>query len=264
MEPRLRQVVLAAHRLEPVLNELVGALTAWTGIASPEPYRDPGVAAFGLENAVVTVGDTFVEIVSPTGPGTAVGRHLERHGGDSGYMVMIETDEDADEVRARLGELGVRTLHESSHPDITDLHLHPKDVPGALVAVDVSRPPGPWRWAGPAWTGGVPEHAPGGVAGLTVAVPDPDTAARRWALVAGLPTPDKHSLAFGGGVQRVAFVPVGPAPDGGLHGPGGITEIALALPARSGGDDAPAGRPPLRVGDTTLTPLPLPVSPASS
>jgi hypothetical protein len=156
--------------------------------------------------------------------------------------------------------MGVRTVHESSHPDITDLHLHPKDVPGALVAVDVSRPPGPWRWAGPVWTGAVPDHAPGGLAGLTIAVPDPDTAARRWALVAGLPlpAPDEPGLAFGGGTQRVAFVPVSPAPGGGLDGPGGITEIALALPAPPGRDDAPGERPTLRVGDTTLTPLPLP------
>src|SRR5215208_3455104 len=45
-----------------------------------EPYGDPGVAYFGLRNAVMPLGDTFVEVVSPIGEGTAAGRFLDRRG----------------------------------------------------------------------------------------------------------------------------------------------------------------------------------------
>ena len=101
---RLRQAVLvAAEGLEPVAEALREAL----GLG--EPFRDPGVGLFGLENAVFALGDCFLEIVSPTQPGTAAGRYLERQGGDGGYMVMFDL-EDLPAARARAAESGVRTV----------------------------------------------------------------------------------------------------------------------------------------------------------
>jgi hypothetical protein len=73
---RLRQVVLVARDLERV----VATLRARLGLG--EPFRDPAVGSFGLENAVMALGDTFVEVVSPVKPDTAARRHLERRGGD--------------------------------------------------------------------------------------------------------------------------------------------------------------------------------------
>ena len=37
-------------------------------------FRDPGVAAFGLQNAVMPIGRTFLEVVSPVQEGTTAGR----------------------------------------------------------------------------------------------------------------------------------------------------------------------------------------------
>src|SRR4051812_40180949 len=161
--PRLRQAVLAAAELAPV-----GHLIE-TELGAQQPFHDRGVGHFGLHNAVYAIGDTFVEIVSPINHDTAVGRHLERCGGDSGYMAMFEV-EDADATRRRLEALGVRIIWDTAREDIVDLHLHPKDVGAAIVALDITRPVGSWRWAGPAWEGRVPEHGPGGLRGLTVAV----------------------------------------------------------------------------------------------
>jgi hypothetical protein len=75
---RLRQAVLVARDLDAVVAELREAL----GLG--EPFRDPGVGAFGLRNAVMALGDTFVEVVSPVREGTSAGRHLDRRGGDGG------------------------------------------------------------------------------------------------------------------------------------------------------------------------------------
>jgi hypothetical protein len=224
--PRIRQAVVVTRDLEPLLTRLRERLGA------PEPYRDPGVDRFGLRNAVLAVGDSFLEVLTPDRPDTAVGRHLERRGGDAGYMVMLQVT-DMDATRTRLADLGVRVVFEVKLPDAVDLHLHPHDVPGALVAVDTMDPPGSWRWGGPAHTGReVP--AVGGLAGLTVAVPDPLAAARRWAAVAGLPAPSGPAVEFVDAGQRVDFIPGDP----------GLVRIALALPG--------AVPESLAIGDTTL------------
>jgi hypothetical protein len=206
--PRLRQVVLAAHDLEAVATDLE------TFVGVHDPFHDDGVGHFGLRNAVYVLGDTFLEIVSPRQPDTAAGRYLDRHGGDCGYMAMFEVA-DAGATRARLGDLSVRTVWETVHDDITDLHLHPKDVGGAIVALDITSPPGSWRWGGPAWVGQVPAYGTGAVVGMTVGALDPDTTARRWSAVLDAPMGPGTSLRLEGGAQHVTFMPASdPAGEG--------------------------------------------------
>ncbi len=176
---RLRQAVLVAEELEPVAS----ALRETVGLG--EPFRDPGVGLFGLQNVVFALGDCFIEIVSPTQPDTAAGRYLERHGGDGGYMVMFDL-EDLAGARARAAQEGVRVVWEIDLPDISGTHLHPADMRGAIVSIDGSVPYGSWRWGGPQWTERVGEGAPGRLAGVTLAVADPEAVAARWARVLGV------------------------------------------------------------------------------
>jgi hypothetical protein len=224
---RLRQAVLVAAELEPLAGELQAAL------GLEQPFRDPGVGMFGLENAVFAAGDCFLEIVSPVQPGTAAGRYLERHRGDGGYMVMFDL-EDLDAARARLEPAGVRTVWQIDLPDISGTHLHPADMRGAIVSIDGSRPYGSWRWGGPEWSGEIPEHAAGGLTGVTIAVRDPDAAAARWSEVLGVGR-DGERLALDGG--EVRFVPA--ADDVSER----LVEVALALPSAARG-----GREQLELG----------------
>src|SRR3954447_12179207 len=73
---RLRQLVLAAHERAPVQQALQGLL------AASSPHYDPDVGRFGLTIAVLAAGCDFVEVVSPSVPGTAAGRWLARNGSD--------------------------------------------------------------------------------------------------------------------------------------------------------------------------------------
>src|SRR5690349_14346636 len=98
---RLRQVVLAAAELEPVAD----ALRRELGLG--EPYADPGVAMFGLRNAVFALGDQFLEVVAPAGDDTAVGRWLAHRGGDGGYMLIFQLG-DVAAARERARAAGVR------------------------------------------------------------------------------------------------------------------------------------------------------------
>ena len=196
--PRLRQVALVARDCGQVAGEL-GQTFGWA-----PPFHDPGVGQFGLTNAVFAVGDTFVEVVAPAQPGTTAGRYLERRGGDGGYMAIFQVS-DLAAARRRVAGLGVRVVWTAELPDIAATHLHPGDVPGAIVSLDWAWPPSSWRWAGPAWTGTVPDQPAGGIAGITVEVQEPAVAAQRWARILGLdPEVD-------GGLAVVRLDPAGQA-----------------------------------------------------
>ncbi len=178
---RIRQIVFAAHSLADGRAALAELLTLGA------PFRDPGVAEFGIDNAVFSFGDQFIEVISPSRPDTACGRHLARHG-DSGYMLILQTDDFARE-QAHWAALGVRTIWTTARPDITAAHLHPKDVSGAIVSVDEPRPAAAWPWGGPHW-----QVLPGPagqqrVRGITLRAGDAQALARRWAQVFRLPEP---------------------------------------------------------------------------
>jgi len=187
-------------------DQVAGQLRQAFGWA--QPFRDPGVGRFGLTNAVFAVGDTFLEVVAPARPGTTAGRYLERRGGDGGYMAIFQVP-DLAAARRRVAGLGVRVVWTADLTDMAATHLHPRDVPGAIVSLDWALPEESWRWAGPSWTGRAPEHVPGGLTGLTIAVSDPVAAARRWAAVLGIPAFRGHAAVavLPGSGQRLRFAP---------------------------------------------------------
>jgi hypothetical protein len=173
--PRLRQAVVAAAQLEPTVERLQEEL----GLG--EPYNDPAVGFFGLRNAVFALGDTFLEVVSPVELDTAAGRLMQRRGGDCGYMLMFQID-DLAAARARVDKAKVREVLEIDREDIAEVHLHPRDMRGAIVSLSEPRPSPSWPWGGEDW----PQRAAARrVAGATISVADPDDVARRWRAVIG-------------------------------------------------------------------------------
>jgi hypothetical protein len=231
---RLRQAVLVARELEPVAAALRAALDLG------EPFRDPGVGEFGLENAVFALGDCFLEVISPTRADTAAGRYLGRHGGDGGYMVIFDL-QDLEGARSRALGLGVRVVWQIDLPDISGTHLHPADMRGAIVSLDRSEPYGSWRWGGPAWTGRTGEGAPGRLAGITVAVADPQAAAQRWGEVLGVAVSagEEPLVRLDGADLRFQAVPDERGE--------GLVELALELPR-----ELPGGAEPMQVGGVRL------------
>jgi hypothetical protein len=169
----LRQIALVARDLEPVVEDLCAVL----GIEVA--HRDPEVRIFGLCNAVMPIGDTFLEVASPMSEETAAARWLERHGGDGGYMVILETA-NLKEERARVVDLGIRVVWEVTLDDMSTVHLHPRDLGGAILSFDQSNPPGSWRWAGPDWQNTPASRYCRGICGVELQAPDPPALAQRW------------------------------------------------------------------------------------
>jgi hypothetical protein len=189
---RIRQIVFAGADLK------AGAGRLGTLLGLDTPYRDPGVAEFGLDNAVFVFGDQFVEIVSPTRAGTTAGRLIERRG-DCGYMLILQTD-DFERELARFERLGVRRVWARDLEDIRATHLHPKDIGGAIVSIDQPTPPASWRWGGPDWTLQSGAAAQQRVVGVSIGADDPAAMAARWSQVLGLGAPAVH-----GATQRLVL-----------------------------------------------------------
>ncbi|HEY8154993.1 MAG TPA: VOC family protein [Myxococcota bacterium] len=219
---RLRQIALVAQDLEPVVEDLCAVL------GLEVCFRDPGVAEFCLHNALMPIGDCFLEVVSPTRTGTTAGRLLERRGGDGGYMVIVQTDDLARD-RERMAALGVRIVWQIELPDAQTIHLHPRDVGAAIVSLDQMPEPESWRWAGPRWRSFVKSDVTRALAGVELQSPDPGALAARWGQVFGRkPTATRdgaHALALDAGAVRFA-----PARDGRGEGVSGV-DLRVADPA---------------------------------
>jgi hypothetical protein len=206
--PRLRQAVLAARDLDSAVGELRSALPLG------EPYADPGVAYFGLRNAVMPLGDTFVEVVSPVREDTAAGRFLDRRG-DGAYMAMFQVDDLAG-ARERAASLGVREVWAVDLDDISAVHLHPADMGAAIVSLDRPVPPDSWRWGGP-WH----PHGDARTTGLTLSARDPEALAERWRAVLGsLDLDDGRVEVRPGEDDAIAAFHVGGPADGEVHAAG--------------------------------------------
>ena len=130
----------------------------------------------------MAIGTSFLEVVSPTREGTTAGRLLERRGGDGGYMVIVQTD-DLEADRKRVAELGIRVVWQVKLPDAETIHLHPRDVGGAIVSLDAMRPPESWRWAGPEWKKHVRGDVTRALVGAELQATDPAALAKRWGQV---------------------------------------------------------------------------------
>jgi hypothetical protein len=228
---RIRQIALVARELDPVVAALVDLFDVEVG------YRDPGVAQFGLENAVLPVGDTFLEVVSPVRAETTAGRFLARRG-DSGYMVIFETSR-LSEDRARVEAHGARVVWEVALDDISSIHLHPRDTGGAIVSLDQPKPAGEWRWGGPEWKGHVRTSRIRRIVSAEIEARDPGAMASRWSALFDLPEPsragDTRRIQVDEGGE-LRFVPAGSRGEGvSAFGVEGVAPDAVLAAAHARG-----------------------------
>lgn len=184
---RLRQIALVTPELRNVERKICDQL------GLEVCYRDPGLSSFGLRHGLYAIGDQILEVVAPKQPGTTAGRFLERRGGEGGYMVLLQTDE-LQQHKTRVENDGMRIVHDGkvdAHgASIHGIHLHPKDVGGAILSLDQADPPESWLWAGHDWQ----YHSTAGVVTDIVAIDiqadQPEEMAKRWAKAIGRPAND--------------------------------------------------------------------------
>lgn len=177
---RLRQICLVARELEPVVNDLCAVFGVQVC------HRDPEVGQFGLHNALMPFGTSFIEVVAPLREGTAAGRYLDRRQGDGGYMVILDTDGLA-RWRDHVEAIGVRIAAPLALGDYEGLQLHPRDTGGALLEINTTRGGqdlhGPYWPAGPHWRNAVVTDRVAGIRDAVLQTSDPAALAARWGAI---------------------------------------------------------------------------------
>jgi hypothetical protein len=211
--------------IAPDLDPVVDELCATFGLQVC--FHDPGVAEFGLRNALLLVGDQFIEVLSPVREGTTVQRLLDRRGGPGGYMAIFEVD-DLDDRVEHLAANDVRVVWAGDLPDIRGRHLHPRDVGGTLVSVDQPVPNGSWRWGGPDWQARsrelLADAAVSRIDSVVVSASDPEAMRARWTAL-GLDRDVDFAPAGsrGDGLDEVSLVAVDRWRSGERFDIGGVT-----------------------------------------
>ena len=204
---RLRQICLVARDLA----RETGHIKSIFGLE--ECFRDANVAKYGLENVLFPAGTNFIEIVSPTQPGTAAGRFLERHDGRYGYMAIMDCD-DPERRQQHAQVLGVRTANLIRHGDYLGVQLHPKDTGGAMLefnrTIGGEDENGPYFPAGPDWQRAIRKHVTRRLLAAEFECPDARRFAARWGEILERPVQDcgegKFCIALDAGA--LVFLPV--------------------------------------------------------
>ena len=168
----IRQIVMVSSLRDPIvsdLNKLFGLEVA---------FNDPGVGHFGLENAVMPLGTDFLEVVSPIEENTTAERYLHKRGGDGGYMVIIQVD-DFDRSKSLVNDYKIGIVWDTDLPEAKAIHLHPKQMGGAIVSLDWMNPKESWKWAGPEWNNHITDEIKG-IDGIEIQASNPEEMFNRW------------------------------------------------------------------------------------
>ena len=181
MRLRLRQIAVAVTDLAAARADA----EAIFGVG--HAHEDPGVARYGLRNAVYRLGNTFLELLTPIADSTTVGRLLAKQGSDCGYMVILQTDK-IDEARARIMEAGVRVVDQLDRSGAGFTHLHPRDVGGTLLSIDYMEQWERWEWGGPDW--GIHPAPDCSIVAAEMHGAEPEVMAKRWSTVLDRPCSD--------------------------------------------------------------------------
>jgi len=67
------------------------------------------------------------------------------------------------------------------------IHLHPREVPGAIASLDEMTPPEAWYWAGAQWQDQPAARHVSSITAAQVQSADPGHTARQWSLAYNLP-----------------------------------------------------------------------------
>jgi hypothetical protein len=177
----------------PQLEPVVGDIAEIMGLNVC--YRDGNVAKYGLENALLPVDTTLLEVVAPVQSGTAAGRFLDKTGGHGGYMAIFSCD-DPDERGRNAQRLGVRIANVIDHAPYHGVQLHPRDCRAAFIEFNHTQGSdgilGAYPPAGPDWQKSIRRDVTMTLLEVEMQGSDPHDLARHWSRIIGAPVNESH------------------------------------------------------------------------
>lgn len=179
----IRQVAAIVPELEPTVA-LLGRLF---GI---EPSVRQELTEFGLINAVLPVGDQFLELLQPVREDCSGWRYLRKRG-PGFYMLIFESEEGLRAVGAAKAA-DVRVVWQADRPQFTSVHFHPADLASTLVSVDTSKVDNEWPAAGPDWRAHVQAEVVTGIHVFRIAGLDLDAMAAPFRRLFGMEAAERR------------------------------------------------------------------------
>ncbi|HEV7176642.1 MAG TPA: methylmalonyl-CoA epimerase [Solirubrobacteraceae bacterium] len=126
----------AVDHVGVAVEDLEAALTLYRDtLGMPLVHRET-VTEQGVEAALLDVGESHIELLSPLGPDTAVGKFLARKGPGLHHVAYrVESVEDA---LATLAKAGMRLIDEQPRTGIRNSRVafvHPSSTGGVLTEI---------------------------------------------------------------------------------------------------------------------------------
>jgi methylmalonyl-CoA/ethylmalonyl-CoA epimerase len=117
-------------------DDLEGAVALYeTTLGMPVAHRET-VESQGVEAVLLDVGEGHVELLSPLGPETPVGKYLDKRGPGLHHVAYAVSD--IDDVLTRLQEAGVELIDTEPRQGIRDSRVafvHPRSTGGVLTEI---------------------------------------------------------------------------------------------------------------------------------
>ena len=179
---RLRQLVFVSKERDRLAKEICDVFDL------KEAYNDPGLISFGLENVLIPLNDTFFEIVMPVKENTTAERFFEKTGGEGGYMIIVDVENfEQENKRVESSEIKIIWNGDRQEKGIhaRTIHLHPKQVGGAILSLDKMIPENEWLWAGTKWQECINNSLVDCLSGVILQSSNPDKLCSQWELALG-------------------------------------------------------------------------------
>ena len=174
---RLRQLVIATSEIDLLADSICDLFEL------RKTFSDPELLVFGLENVLIPLGDTFIELVTPVKENTSAERFIKKRGGDGGYMVIVDSiDLEKERKRLESAEMDIVWYENRKTSGIhaQSLHLHPKQVGGAILSIDNMNPTSSWLWAGTEWEKDINKSLVSHLCGVNICSATPDNLLSNW------------------------------------------------------------------------------------
>jgi len=117
-------------------EDLESAIALYEGtMGMPVAHRET-VTSQGVEAVLLDVGEGHVELLSPLGPDTPVGKYLSTKGPGLHHVAYAVAD--IDDALSRLSEAGLELIDEQPRAGIRDskvAFLHPRSTGGVLTEI---------------------------------------------------------------------------------------------------------------------------------
>ncbi len=128
---------MLAYNLDHVaiaVRDLDAALAEYERLFGAVPLHREVVAEQGVEEAMIAVGGSYVQLLQPLGPETPVGRFIATRGEGMHHIALAVAD--IDQALAHLAAEGVRLIDETARVGGRGARIafiHPKAFAGTLV-----------------------------------------------------------------------------------------------------------------------------------